>query len=370
MRIGVDAFWYFDGYSSLQRVTSNLIDYLLLNDSQNEYVLFVDKRFKDQKFEHGSRVKIRYLKTGSLKYNLFLKLIILPYYSYIDKLDVLITQYYPSPFSRGRSISFIYDILFEDYPHLFTWRERYQLWPQKVLSKFAHGIITISQSEKERLLKHRYSRNTEKVVVFSLAADKRFKPKSAFSAESIDRVKNKYNLPETFLLYVGLLSGRKNLDGLLKAMPLLKSSIPLLITGSGHPTYASNHWTLIKELDLSNRIQFTGFVDDEDLAIIYSLATVFCFPSFAEGFGLPPLEALAARVPVAVSNQTSLPEVCGDAAVYFDPSKPADIALSIDKLLEDPDFYESRKKMCGLQSEKFNWNKSALKLVDFLQALV
>jgi glycosyltransferase involved in cell wall biosynthesis len=367
MRIGIDAFWYFDGYSSLQRVTSNLVNHLLLNDKTNEYVLFIDKRFESQKFpiEQGAQVKVRYLKTGRLKYNLFLKLVILPFYSYVDKLDVLVTQYYPSPFSRGKRISFIYDVLFEDYPQLFTPREKYQLVPQRILSKLTHGIITISQSEKDRLLKHKYNKHPDKVTVFSLAADERFKPKSDFTLEIIEGVKRKYNLPEEFLLYVGLLSGRKNLDNLLRALPLLKSPIQLVITGSGHPTYASNHLILIEELRLNDRIQFTGFVDDKDLAVIYSLAKVFCFPSFAEGFGLPPLEALAAGVPVAVSDQTSLPEVCGEAGVYFNPFNPKEISDAIDKLIFDNEFYRSRQRMCGLQSAKFNWNNSANKLIDF-----
>jgi len=371
MKIGIDAFWYFDGYSSLQRVTYNLINHLLLNDLKNEYVLFIDKRFEKTKFPIVPKAKVRfyYLKTGSLRYNLFLKIFILPYFSYKEKTDVFITQYYPSPFGRGKRVSFVYDILFESYPELFTKQERVQLWPQKIFTKIADYVITISESEKQRLVKYGYTKNPENITVFSLAPDERFKPKSSFSDTDLQRVNTKYNLPAEFLLYVGLMSGRKNLDSLLYALPMVSKPIILVITGNQHPTYSSNHLKIIEELHLERYIQFTGFVDDEDLAIIYSLAKVFCFPSFAEGFGLPPLEALAAGIPVAVSGKTSLPEVCGEAAVYFDPKKPVEIAATINLLLKDALFYKAKKALTLAQASKFNWDTSAIKLINFLESI-
>jgi glycosyltransferase involved in cell wall biosynthesis len=371
MKIGIDAFWYFDGYSSLQRVTLNLINNLLLYDKENDYVVFLDRRFEKEKFPHGpnSRVSLRYLETGSLRYNLFMKLFILPYYSYQDKIDIFITQYYSSPFSRGKRIAFIYDILYESYPHLFTKQERYQLWPQKILSRMAHYIITISESEKKRLLQFKYAKRPDQIAVFPLTAHEQFKSKNLFTEGEIIRVKERYQLPDEFLLYVGLMSGRKNLDNLLRALPYLSVPIPLVITGNRHPSYPSNHLTIIEELKLENRVLFTGFVDDTDLKIIYALAKVFCFPSLAEGFGLPPLESLSAGVPVAVSNRTSLPEVCGEAGVYFNPEKPIEIGDAINKLLNDPDFYQYKKSLCIAQSAQFNWKESAITLIDLFNSI-
>lgn len=371
MKIGIDAFWYFDGYSSLQRVTYNLVNSLLQNDVENEYVLFFDARFSGRKPDVGSHKKlsIRYLRTGSLRYNLFLKIFLLPYYSYLEKTDLFITQYYPSPFSRGKRLSFVYDILFESYPQLFTKRERYQLWPQKIFTRMAHYIITISESEKKRLLEFRYSNSAKRILVYSLAPDEKFKPQSHFSSDRLKTLKVKYNLPDEFLLYVGLLSGRKNLDNLLRALPLLNKSIPLVITGHKHPTYPSNHNSIIQELGLEERLIFTGFVEDDELPMIYSLAKALCFPSLAEGFGLPPLEALAAHVPIAISNRTSLPEIGGECAVYFNPEDPKEIAAALNKLLDDPAFYLKRKGMTLSQASKFSWNKSALVLISFFNSL-
>lgn len=370
MKIGIDSFWYFDGYSSLRRVTQNLVYHLLNNDRENEYVIFLDKRFAEVKWPSASkRTSFRYLRTGSLRYNFFVKLFVIPYYTYLDRIDIMVTQYYPSPFGRGKSVSFVYDILFERYPALYTSRERFQLWPQKYLTKMADYAITISETEKLRLLEHGYKNEQKKIAVFALAPDEKFKTKDCFSASRIIGVRKKYGIGDQFLLYVGLLSGRKNLDNLLRALPFLNSQIGLVIIGDKHPSYPSNHLKLIQELSIEHRVIFTGFVSDEELAIIYSISTIFCFPSFAEGFGLPPLEALSAGIPVVASNRTSIPEVCGDAACYFNPDLPIEIADSINKLLSDKNLYSEKQRAAKIQSAKFKWQTSALNLIDFFHSI-
>lgn len=370
MKIGIDSFWYFDGYASLKRVTQNLVDHLLKYDGENEYVIFLDKRFIGKELPYtNERTSFRYLKMGSLKYNFFTKLFLIPYYTYRDGIDIMITQYYPSPFGRGKSVSFVYDILFEEYPSLYTSRERFQLWPQKLLTKMADLAITISETEKLRMLEFGYKKSPEEIEVFTLAPDEKFKTKDNFSELQISAVKKKYGLGDQFLLYVGLLSGRKNLDNLLRAVPLLDSLIPLVIIGKKHPSYPSNHLELIDELAIAKRVIFTGFVSDDELATIYSISTIFCFPSFAEGFGLPPLEALAAGVPVAASNRTSIPEVCGDAACYFNPESPTDIAFAINRLLKDKAFYKEKQQLATFQAASFNWQKSAFRLIDFFNSI-
>ena len=367
MNIGIDALWYYDGYSSLNRVTFNLVNALLDRDTNNDFVIFLDRRFQNQHFPFsGKRIKLRYLKTGSLRYNFFLKQVVFPYFTFYDKIDILITQYYPSPFVRKSSASFVYDVLFETYPRLFTKREKFQLWPQRFLTRLADFIITISESEKQRLLQYGYSKRPDNITVFHLAPDIRFKPLNEFDHHFVSKVKKKFSLPSQYLLYVGLLSGRKNLDNLLLALPGIDSSIPLVIAGDQHPSYPSNHKAIIKEKSLETRVMFTGFVDDEELSIIYAHAHIFCFPSLAEGFGLPPLEALACGVPVVASNRTSIPEICGDAAVYFDPERPDDIAEKINLILADQKLYEQKKAEALRQAKKFNWGESATRLLSFL----
>lgn len=367
MKIGIDALWYYDGYSSLNRVTFNFVNSLLEQDTVNDYVIFLDKRFQHVRFTYvNKRIETRYVKTGSLRYNFFLKLVIFPYFTFRDKIDMLITQYYPSPFSRGTSVSFVYDVLFETYPGLFTKREKFQLWPQRILTRFADLVITISESEKQRLLHYGYTGKADNITVFHLAPDSRFKPLTTYNHAFLNNVREKFSLPSKYILYVGLLSGRKNLDNLLLALPDIDHSVPLVIAGNQHPSYASNHMNIIAEKLLNKRVFFTGFVDDDELSIIYAHAYLFCFPSLAEGFGLPPLEALACGVPVVASNRTSIPEICGDAAVYFDPERPDDIAEKINLILADQKLYVQKKAEALRQAKKFNWGESATRLLSFL----
>jgi glycosyltransferase involved in cell wall biosynthesis len=110
---------------------------------------------------------------------------------------------------------------------------------------------------------------------------------------------------------------------------------------------------------MKERIILTGFVPDDELAAIYAMAKAFCFPSFAEGFGLPPLEAMASGIPVIVSDTTSMPEVCNHAALFIDPGNPKNIAEKINSLLKNDTLYEEKKRE-GLEwSRQFTWKRTA-----------
>ncbi len=127
-------------------------------------------------------------------------------------------------------------------------------------------------------------------------------------------------------------------------MPLIADQdIPLVIVGKAD-WKTPNLDIHLSDPAIARRVIMTGSVDDEELPVVYALSTIFCFPSFAEGFGLPPLEAMASGVPVIVANRTSLPEVCGDAATYAAPEDPASIAASIDQLLSDKGLYAAKVK--------------------------
>jgi glycosyltransferase involved in cell wall biosynthesis len=150
---------------------------------------------------------------------------------------------------------------------------------------------------------------------------------------------------------------------------LKNQEIPIVIVGS-------KDWKildidkLIDDLGINKRVIFSGFVLDNILPVIYSLATIFCFPSYAEGFGLPALEAMASGVPVVVSNTTSLPEICGDAGNYVNPNDPQDIAAMIDLLLKDNQLY-NYKRSKGLERAKhFTWENSAKKLLECICKVV
>jgi glycosyltransferase involved in cell wall biosynthesis len=122
----------------------------------------------------------------------------------------------------------------------------------------------------------------------------------------------------------------------------------------------------IAENGLTERIIFTDYVSQEDLYLIYAQSYIFCFPSFAEGFGLPPLEAMQCGIPVVVSNTTSLPEVCGEAALYINPDDPNDIAEKLDMLLNDNKLYKEKQEQGFENSVKYSWDKAAANILHIV----
>jgi glycosyltransferase involved in cell wall biosynthesis len=144
---------------------------------------------------------------------------------------------------------------------------------------------------------------------------------------------------------------------------LANKSIPLVIVGE--PNWKTDNLDrTISDLGIKKRIYFTGYVEEENLPLIFSLAKIFCFPSFAEGFGLPAIEAMASGVPVVVSNIPVMQEICGDAGNYINPYDPSDIACTIDSLLQDSEKYEIKKERGMKYAKKFSWNRSAQMLLN------
>jgi glycosyltransferase involved in cell wall biosynthesis len=133
---------------------------------------------------------------------------------------------------------------------------------------------------------------------------------------------------------------------------------------------AGNYLNTIRDWGLTSRVMVTGECSQDDLPKVYALARLFCFPSCAEGFGLPPLEAMASGVPTVVSNRTSMPEVCSTAATYVDPDNAMSIASAINSLLKDEELYK-KKKMDGIErASLFNWKTTAIQLMNSLNLSV
>jgi len=181
-----------------------------------------------------------------------------------------------------------------------------------------------------------------------------------YPSPQLQAVRDRYRLPETFILSVGAIEPRKNLDGLLRAYRLLDEGIrrdyKLVLAGFAG---WENKEIMEKIQEQKGDVFYIGYLPKEDLARIYNLATLFVYPSFYEGFGLPPLEAMACGCPVLVSKVSSLPEVCGNAAYYVDPKDIQEIAEGIYSLLTDPPLRESLSSLGAQQSGRFSWQKSA-----------
>ncbi|WP_198134494.1 glycosyltransferase family 4 protein [Geotalea uraniireducens] len=236
-------------------------------------------------------------------------------------------------------------------------------------AKKAHLLIADSENTKKDIMRF-LDVPEEKVRVIYLGVDEGFKPLPDPDLQAT--VRDRYRLPSRFILFVGTVQPRKNLDGLMRAYAQLCArpdfSHTLVIAGgSGWKNEGLKE--LIRTLGLGEKVHFTGYVDETDLPVIYNLADLFVFPSFYEGFGLPLLEAMACGVPVVSSNASCLPEVAGDSALLVYPHSVEDIAAGIARLLGD----EALRRTCierGRERAKlFTWEKCARETLDVFRTI-
>lgn len=235
---------------------------------------------------------------------------------------------------------------------------------QRIALSRCRKIITDSYASVKAIHKYLHVPH-EKIKLVYLAPAPYYKKVS--DTKSLSATAKKYHLPKTFILYVGDVNWNKNLYGLIAAAKNLK--IPLVLVGKqsaildqadlNHPELSH----LRPILDLINRpdsqVYRLGFVPDVDLVNIYNLASVYCQPSFAEGFGLPVLEAMACGTPVACSKTHSLPEIAGSAAIYFDPANVDSITWSLKSLLGDKAETEKLIRLGAVQVKKYSWDYTA-----------
>jgi len=213
-------------------------------------------------------------------------------------------------------------------------------------------IITGSNYSKQEILEQTKFKDTQIKVIYHGIDHQLFR---RYIEPKVD-----FKLPKKYILSVGSIEPRKNLIGLLKAYALLndklKQEYKLVLVGFK----GWENQEIMKIIEQNkNSIHYLGFISDEELAKVYNLASLFAFPSFYEGFGLPPLEAMACGTPVVCSNASSLPEVGGDAVVYCNPHDSDDISKKIAMLLEDTKLQQKMIKKGLLQAKKFSWEKSA-----------
>jgi glycosyltransferase involved in cell wall biosynthesis len=237
-----------------------------------------------------------------------------------------------------------HDLSFEFFPEMFSWKQR--LWHFAVnfrsLLRRADVIVVVSESTKDDLITC-YSLSATNIHVIHSGVDGRFRPMDRNDL-SLLSVKAKYGLPYKFILYLGTLEPRKNLIALLQAFEAFhreaaSESKKYELVLAGRPGWKYD--TFFQAIDRSSArewIHQIGYVEDGDKPALYNLASVFVYPSFYEGFGLPPLEALASGVPVIASHSASLPEVIGEAGVLIDPYRPDEILQALRGILSDKQY--------------------------------
>jgi len=228
-------------------------------------------------------------------------------------------------------------------------------------------IITCSTFSKKDIIKY-LKVSQEKIKVIYNAADEKFKP---LKQKEIIEVRQKYNLGAQFILYVGLLHPRKNIPSLIKAYHKLKKEgmgNKLVIAGKRSGKYKEIFKT-VERLNLQKNVIFTGYVPDEDLPALYNAADLFVYPSLYEGFGLPPLEAMACGTPVITSNTSSLPEVVGNAGIMIDPYDVDGLAKAMYKVLRNDRLRDDMIKKGLKRAKMFSWEKAAKETLDVYEEI-
>ena len=201
----------------------------------------------------------------------------------------------------------------------------------------------------------------DRITVIYPAVEDRFRPID--DVEALDRVRQRYDFPHRFILTVGTIQPRKNYLGLIDALARLDATDVALVIVGGKGWLYDDIYARVQDLELEDRVLFAGFIDDRDLPAVYNLAQVFCLPSLYEGFGIPPLEAMACGTPVIVSDNSSLPEVVGDAGITIDARDTDALANALSQLLADPARQRELTKRGLAQATKFSWANAAERLL-------
>lgn len=282
--------------------------------------------------------------------------IVFPLHLYLKpKIDILFCPAHYTPrFCPVPTIVTIHDTSYLYFKDEFLKKDLYKLtsWTKHAIQKSVK-VITVSASTKNDVLKN-YHVPTDKVQVIHNGFDK--------SKESYRSSDGTFSLPKSpYLLYVGTIQPRKNIKTLITAFKSLHEHNPkfkLVIVGKMGWLFG-DVFDYVLEQGLEDQVIFTGYVSNSQLAALYSKAECFIFPSLYEGFGIPLLEAMQHRCPVVASNAASLPEVGGDAALYFDPHDPEDIKDKIMNVMSDTKVRQTLVKKGLKRVQLFSWEKSA-----------
>ena len=367
MRIGIDASLLLRERSGIAQYIHHLVSALGKIDSHNQYILgFMSaKRGRLEIPSYGysnfssSTVALSsrqlQIATGLGRWGL-------PALCYpFDEVDIVHwPNYLFLPGVNGKQIVTICDLTFLMFPDQHPWfRAKGLAWAVRRSVAEADAVMVISECTKRDAMKY-LSVPESKIRLTYCGTSSRFQP---ISSEQRSSVLKKYELPtDGYLLNVGNIEPRKNLVRLVEAYALLKKrttcQFPLVLAG-GAGWKNSEVYKRIEDMAMADAIRLIGYVPDEDLPAVMSGATLFLYPSLYEGFGLPPLEAMACGTPVVASNTSSLPEVVGDAALTVDPYDVEGLAKAMEQLLNDEELRNEMRTRGLARAKLFSWERTA-----------
>jgi glycosyltransferase involved in cell wall biosynthesis len=374
MRIGFDIRPFLKEETGVGVYFKNLLFELARLDAENEYYLFSASwkdRFEAAKIPPFKKKHFRDLHWPVKAVNVLWYQLGRPRLDSLFKADLDLTHS-PTPIilpTRGKKIVTVCDLFFMDVPGKAD-REarRYFFRGAKRSLDQADGILTISEFTK-KALRERFGLAENKIKVTYLGLSSAYRKPA--DREELDAARRALDLPPEFLLFVGATEPRKNLLNLMDALALVHrrfKKIPLVLVGRR----GGDHDRLMARITargLGPWVRVLGYRPDRDVRNIYQAASGFVFPSFCEGFGLPVIEAMACGVPVAASGAAAMPEVAADAALYFDPERPEDMAEKIGMILQDEGLKQVLIRKGRTRAQDFRWDRTASETLAFYAAV-
>jgi len=369
MKIAVDLRSLASGsVSGVENYCLNLLEHLLRTDKQNEYVLFYNGFFK-QKLPDFNYVnsQIKFTRIPNKILNLALKTNRVKLEKLIGDFDYLflpnLNQFNIEP--KTKLAITVHDLSPILTPEFYDFKRK--LW-HKFLNyrqafERADVLFAVSEYTKNDLVKI-FDLDADKIKVIYPGVDhKIFQPN--IPEDVLRMVRNAYALPGKFILFLNTIEPRKNLAALIKAFEMLPSDVNLVIAGRLGWKYRGD-FSLIKRAKKSAKIKYIGYIEEKHKPALIKLSSALIYPSFYEGFGFQPLEAMALGTPVVVSQVTALPEISGDAALLINPYQESSLAQALEEVLNNQHLRANLISKGLKQAKRFNWQKTAQEVLSFL----
>ena len=375
MRIAIDYTSAIRQRAGIGNYVRRLVDAMLEQDSSNSYTLLTSGRpTRERPFPQADNVRGRSIIIPDRYLNIIWYRWRLPLYAtyFSGQVDIYHGPDFALP-PAGKALHkvvTVHDLAFLEHPEyavptLATTLSK--VVPEAVAA--ADVVCTVSNEVSRTLMKH-FATPREKLTVIPNGVSPFFR--RITDPIILEATRHKFGLKHPFVLGVGTLEPRKNHLGLIKAFYAAqkrKKGPAMLALAGGKGWLYEETQSLVEQLRLEKKVRFLGRVSDLELIALYSMADVFAFPSFAEGFGVPPLEAMACGTPVITSNTSSLPEVVGDAGLLIDPHNTGELAHAMLRVLEDKHLQEELRQKGYERVKQFTWQESARKMLHVYQKL-
>lgn len=358
MNICVDLTSLADNFSGIERFALSITKEMIKNKKHHWILLFKNSVYTD--FETTSDNVEKIIIKGSNK--LIFNQIILPIRLTTVKADCYFFPAFPAPFFffKKNIYNTIHDMSCWDCPGS---NKRHMIWYFKIMywkaSLNNKKIVTVSKFSKNRICSI-LGVKPSNVFVIHNGISKEF-----YDKKVVPNVQKKYNIPNNYFLCLSTLEPRKNLSLLIRAYSKIFSQVETNLVLAGRKGWLMDEFLSNLSQEVRKKIYFTGFIDDVDLPAIYGNASWFVFPSLYEGFGIPPLEAMAVGTPVLSSDAAAMPEILGDAALYF-RSNDVNSLIEALKTIQNITINDAYKRKCVEQAKLYTWEDSAEKLVKLL----